>query len=349
MKVFCHVSEFVEPDAIEAIKAGDTLSFDVEATDRGPRGRSIVVGAADASREIILNHRVAGLAWNLSRLRFPFLTVWSEGRTLDDPEIPTEFRPIARQGAALLAALLERRQRRLTYEALFLLSCMHSDAPPAVGGALREMLSKDRFGYCYRHVALALGACRLGWQRDLLAKVLYLLGNEAPRTEIHGLCLQILGIALWRCGAALEVLSGGDLALIVARLSHVLRETHLLVKRGGPGWSPRALKDHLELALALLRTRGSEGAERKAILAPWKPTTRLLARVVEDIVYTVAEHGIPIDSRLSLHVEKPPELSKTPDLLYALKLYLTGDDGARAIRIEAVTEDDNEDNGADDA
>ena len=63
---------------------------------------------------------------------------------------------------------------------------------------------------------------------------------------------------------------------------------------------------------------------------------------------SVSKHDIQIELRLALVVNKPPEVSKTPDLLYALKLYLTGDDGAGAIRVTEVREDNKEDTQADD-
>jgi hypothetical protein len=38
-------------------------------------------------------------------------------------------------------------------------------------------------------------------------------------------------------------------------------------------------------------------------------------------------------------VVKPPFASKQPDLLYALRLYLTGDDQANLIRISGISDE----------
>ena len=44
--------------------------------------------------------------------------------------------------------------------------------------------------------------------------------------------------------------------------------------------------------------------------------------------------------RISLQIEKPEILRNTPDLLYALRMYLTGDSGANTIVISGVSDDD---------
>jgi len=51
----------------------------------------------------------------------------------------------------------------------------------------------------------------------------------------------------------------------------------------------------------------------------------------------VARSNVSIFSRVQINIEKP-EGDRTPDLLYALRLYLTGDDGANAIHISSVSD-----------
>jgi hypothetical protein len=352
--VFCHELDFIDSTAIGALRGGDSLTFNVEPGDKGPRGRAITVSSDAVSEDRSLEHLTWGLADDMKRaLRFPFLIVWSEGRELADPRCPPDFRELMQHGATILLSLHENRRRlgtesahMIADEALFLLCCMHADAPPAAADALREVFSSrsvKRLRRHCRHIALALGACRLDWQRDLLANVISILRSETARSDVHSLCLGILGNAVWRCGDALEALSNRDLTTIIHRSILVLEETHDLIESRRQGWSPMSLKDHLELVLGLLRTRAAEDPERRGILAPRMPATKALARVIENILDSVAKHHIPIHSRLSLAVEKPPELSNTPELLYALKLYLTGDDGALAIRVVEIREDDRED------
>ena len=47
--------------------------------------------------------------------------------------------------------------------------------------------------------------------------------------------------------------------------------------------------------------------------------------------------NIKLFSRVKINIQKPSG-DRTPDLLYALRLYLTGDDGANAIHISSVSD-----------
>ena len=148
-RVFCHESDFIEPDAIETVRRGDALTFDIELRDnRNPRGRTIVVGTGAASEARILDYKASGLTQDMRhRLRFPFRTVWSEGRTLGDPDVPGDFRELMRRegiriGDAGVAACVSpgavdcgglRAGRRGSLPAL-----RHARRRPAGGGGFAE-------------------------------------------------------------------------------------------------------------------------------------------------------------------------------------------------------------------
>ena len=51
------------------------------------------------------------------------------------------------------------------------------------------------------------------------------------------------------------------------------------------------------------------------------------------------DNNIGLQSRINLQIEKPKIFLNTPDLLYALRMYLTGDAGASAIGITSVSDD----------
>lgn len=67
-------------------------------------------------------------------------------------------------------------------------------------------------------------------------------------------------------------------------------------------------------------------------------TTKELAQQVERVTEIVAQSNISLFSRVQINIEKP-EGDRTPELLYALRLYLTGDDDANAIHIASVNDD----------
>jgi Domain of unknown function (DUF2357) len=340
--VFCHESEFVDAQTMDNLGRGDALTLNIEEGVKGLSGRAIAVGSDPTTTARALEHLARGLGSDIKRiLRFPFLAAWSDGRSLLDFEAPDDFRKFMRHRMMMLLELSKSKDV-FAYEALFLLSCMHADAPPEIFEPLNSVLNGtiDWLRQYRRHIAMALGACRLAWQRQLLANVVSIIRNETASAEAHSLCLGILGNAVWRCGDALDALSNEDVAAIVERLIVVLEQTNSAIGKENPESFIVNLKEQLELVLGLLRTRASDDPERKGLLAPRKPATKALAVAIEEILDSVAKYEIEIHSRLALDVDKPPALSKTPNILYALKLYLTGDDGARAIHVVAVREDD---------
>lgn len=109
-------------------------------------------------------------------------------------------------------------------------------------------------------------------------------------------------------------------------------------KRARRKWARRTAEP-LELLLGLLRTRASSDPEIRMLLQPHQRITKHLAEQVDRIEEIVAESNITLFSRVQIDVQKPDGV-RTPDLLYALRLYLTGDDGANAIHITGVSDSD---------
>lgn len=101
----------------------------------------------------------------------------------------------------------------------------------------------------------------------------------------------------------------------------------------------RNTAEPLELLLGLLRTRASKIPEIRMILQPHQNITKELAKQVERVTEIVEESNVELFSRVQINVTKP-EGDRTPDLLYALRLYLTGEDGANAIHITSISDSD---------
>ena len=62
--------------------------------------------------------------------------------------------------------------------------------------------------------------------------------------------------------------------------------------------------------------------------------------LVDDVSRIVIDSDIELKSRISLQIEKPEMFRNTPDLLYALRMYLTGDSGANTIVITGISDED---------
>lgn len=101
-------------------------------------------------------------------------------------------------------------------------------------------------------------------------------------------------------------------------------------------WS-RTTTATLELLLGLLRTRASSNPEIKMLLQPHQKITQELAKQVDRVTKIASQSNVKLFSRVEINIQKPED-DPTPNLLYALYLYLTGDDGANAIHISSVSD-----------
>jgi hypothetical protein len=77
------------------------------------------------------------------------------------------------------------------------------------------------------------------------------------------------------------------------------------------------------------------------LLQPHQKITKELAKQVDRVTEIVAQSNVALFSRVQNKLQKP-EFDRTPDLLYALRLYLTGDDGANAIHVASISDTDDE-------
>jgi hypothetical protein len=145
----------------------------------------------------------------------------------------------------------------------------------------------------------------------------------------------ILSIALWRSKALINKLTEEEVGALTQNLYGCLEFD--LQKDEGKRYQATILCKHLELLLALLRSRENDSENFKMILAPNKALTQKYVTLVDKISRIVIENKINLKSRISLQIEKPEMFRNTPDLLYALRMYLTGDSGANTIVITGVS------------
>ncbi len=75
------------------------------------------------------------------------------------------------------------------------------------------------------------------------------------------------------------------------------------------------------------------------IFAPDNERTQKFVDLIDRVSRLVIDNNIGLQSRINLQIEKPKIFLNTPDLLYALRMYLTGDAGASAIGITSVSDD----------
>jgi predicted transcriptional regulator len=211
-----------------------------------------------------------------------------------------------------------------------LLSCIHKDMPESV----RTQLATDAGSGSMdeRSLGFALGNLSEPWQQDILRSLL---------SRIDRRTLGVLARAIWRD-------EGFVRAFGVADLDQVTRRTLAAIKdaNGKPSPNKREVASftrYCELLLGLLRSRDSEDPKVRMLLQPHQAITKELAEQVERAIALIAQACVRLKSRVQVaNLSEKPEGEDTPDLLYALRLYLAGDVGANAIRVTGVNhgEDD---------
>ena len=349
--VHCHSRHFSEPVDGSTLRAGDPVYLVVH------RQKANVSGGRDrlSGRQVTFStFAPPGLVADLVKreignARYPTYTIWNHGRSIDDADCPAEFRQAVRAAIGDAEHLIADSETpaELRSELISLLSRLHKDAPESIH---RDLLSVARRGRGYRMLDLAygLGDCSLPWQREAL---IYLAINPEPD-------VRALAVALWRSSEPVHLLSNDLVDRLLSHLARSLSGATVVVSRSElrqrdrarnlKGANPeqqeleRAVREILawaELLLALLRTRESRDIRMKGILSPDSEHGKTFIGLVDELIKVFVKKRYLLDSRVTFELTKPAEFAQLPDLLFALRLYLTGDDGASAIRIAGVSDD----------
>ncbi|MFU8159455.1 cold shock domain-containing protein [Pseudomonas aeruginosa] len=332
--VFIHQNSFVHELSYADFTEGAEISFELQERDGKFSGWK--VAGPRYKDEVRLKNFDEESAKNLvasirKRLYFPVIQVWRDGRSTGDRECPKGFADAMKARGEHLVALLNESgiPEQVKNEIRFLMACMHKDAPENcvqwITGQVEGQKIRD-----LRAVGFALGDVSQQWQKDLLSQLVANPSNDA---------LSILAYAIWREQQFVEKFSLANLQSILNALNIMLN-----IKQYPPRkdeWTARnwirATTEPLELLLGLLRTRASSTPEIKILLQPHQKITKELAKKIERVTEIVTLSNIKLFSRVKINIQKPSG-DRTPDLLYALRLYLTGDDGANAIHISSVSD-----------
>ena len=326
--IFFHESNFevFDPNAEE-------ISFDIEKQQNrdGYIARNITLGKTIPRRVVESLKR---------SLRFPVLTIWNHGHSLSEPNVPEHFRNIMFEGVQKAGSIIgsENISDALKEELFFFLCCLHRDAPSIVSTRLLEVVKdKTLLRKYYRNIAFAIGNAELPWQKDLLDRVITPIDNEGLTRSI---AMEILSITLWRSKTLISTLTVEDLHMLIENLYGCLEVDLEKVNNFGKGHHIATLCKHLELILALLRSRGNEDETFKGVLAPNTDFAKKYVLLVDEVSKIMINKNLELRSRISLRISKPEIFHNTPDLLYALRMYLTGDSGANTIAITGVRDED---------
>lgn len=261
--------------------------------------------------------------------------IWADGRSLNDSSVPVEFK---RECDELISLLSKRLPDSVfNTKMLFLLACLHRDTSDECIQWITEQV-EGRNVRDPRAVGFALGDVSEQWQEHILSELIAKPTNDT---------LRIFAYAIWREQHFVHRFTISELEQILNGLTKMLGQVQPCPRRQreNDNWTVRnwvrATAEPLELLLGLLRTRSSPDPEIRMLLQPHQKVTKELAKQVERVTEIVAQSNVTLFSRVQINLQKP-DFDRTPDLLYALRLYLTGDDGANAIHITSVSDGDSD-------
>ncbi|EID4419262.1 DUF2357 domain-containing protein [Vibrio vulnificus] len=270
---------------------------------------------------------------------FSLFTIWNHGHSVSESDVPDHFRYMIFEGTQKIISIIESENMpdTLKEELFFFLCCLHKDTPGIVGSRLLDAVKdKKLLRRYYKNIAFAIGNAELPYQQELLYNLINPIDNEGLTRSI---IMEVLSIALWRSKTLINKLTKEDLVALSRNLYGCLEFDRQKVVNDGKGYQIATLCKHLELLLALLRSRGIEGEEFKMIFDPDNDLTKKFVTLLDDVSRIVNDSDIELKSRISLKIDKPEMFRNTPDLLYALRMYLTGDAGANSIIVHSVSDD----------
>lgn len=335
--VFIHENSFVCGQKYTDFTEGNSISFELQERKGKYSGRK-VAGPKYIETERLKDFDEESAKKLVAKIRkglyFPVIQVWRDGRSISDKECPKAFADAIRTDIEYLIALLSESAlpESVKNEMLFLMSCMHKDAADEYVKWITQQIESDRIRDP-RAVGFALGDVSEQWQKNLLSKLVAHPTKDA---------LSVFAYGIWREQYFIERFSFHELQSVLDALKTLFGSIKPCPPgKDGRNWV-RATTEPLELLLGLLRTRSSCAPEIKMLLQPHQKITKELAKQVERVTEIVAQStNATLFSRVQINIQKP-DGDRTPDLLYALSLYLTGDDGANAIHITSVSDSDDD-------
>ncbi len=275
----------------------------------------------------------------IKSIRFPLYTIWKDGNSLNDLNVPNEFRSIAYEAIGSSIELLENAKTdpNLKKELFLFLSIINKDAPKDILKTYIKFIQEnnnEKIKEFRQIIPYSISCLDTEFQKKLFNEILKLLIRNDEK--IYSNSLKMLGIILWRCENVLFKIDRKYIDLILNRL---LNSLIIKIKSDRELIKNKSIKssviNRLELLLAILRYRAYE-----QILKPEENITKEYIKIIDIISKKVIKNKLKFKSRIQLNLVKPNNFSHTPDLLYALRIYLSGNsDLTNNIQILGVSDD----------
>ena len=335
-------------------KNATEISFDIEKDRKGRfRARNVTLGETIPSK----------FTWARPLLRTPMSIAFGVMRDEEEMNALGSLRTLLERALDAAGRFYEMDEvyAETRNELLWVMAYYDPTRLPQMAQELLDRMSTgtasiEQISLHWKTIALAIGDCSETWQQTLWRKILSKSGVDKQWSIV---VYKILSVTLWRSPGLVHVFTKEELEKIFPDLGTVIerdcRSLEFAVEEVRKATHDRqeqkkkkalflasVLCKHLELLLALLRTRGSENPAIRRMTRPGSPGALRFVSIIGDRVMPLFQkhRGLRLDSRIRLDVVKPEMYRNSPDLLYALKLYLTGDDGANAIIVSGISEED---------
>jgi len=263
------------------------------------------------------------------------------GHSFTDSDCPAQIRNATMVIGDMLTRILNlsTTTKKLQSSVLLALACLGDCCPDDIGAMLVEGVKQKPIEFS-RYLSYAIGSGTKNWQRELLdMTICNLRGNQCKEF------LSSLSVAAWRVDFV-ALLSYSQVSTIIEAEEPSIQSAFERMKTSHDEQArvaaKRLLSQLCELVLAMLRTRESPDLEMKKLLSPDSKCGKRLVTLVDNITKFFIDQCEELRSRIALQLNKPQDSAAVPDLLYALRLYLTGDDGANAIHITGISDTDDD-------
>jgi len=330
-EVFFHQNSFDQFN-----KEIKSISFEIESSDRG--GYRAVNISSDKS---LPKNTIKKLQ---KSIRFPLYTIWKDGRTLIDIDVPKEFRKLTSKTIqnALDILVLEDIPKDFKTEIFRFLSIINQDSDERIFNTLLSFSKdEDKFQKYFEYFGYIIGCKNRESQKKLWDVLIKKLHSNSEKNYSNS--LKAIGIILWRCEDIAKQFTEKEVILILEKLYSSLnlktREKNKFLKyKTNELRSSIVIK--LELLLGLLRSRLNNDQIKK-YFSPDQKIIKNYIKLVDTITQKIILENITLKSRIELSIEKPEDFKNTPDLLYALRMYLSGNiEATQSIKVLGVSDDD---------
>ena len=318
----------------------NSVSFEIESSDRGGYRAVNVSSNKSLSKNIIKKLQKS--------IRFPLYTIWKDGRTLIDMDVPNEFRELTSKTIQSALNLLDLENipenleiENLKIEMFRFLSIINQDSDERIFNTLLIFAKNEKeFQKYFEYFGYMIGCKNRESQKKLWDVLIKKLNSKKEKEYSNS--LKSIGIVLWRCEDIAKQLTEKEVILILEKLYNSLdlkvREKNKFLRYKTKELRP-SISIRLELLLGVLRSRLNNSQVQKHF-CPDQKIIKKYIKLIDIITKRMILENIILKSRIDLSIEKPQDFKNTPDLLYALRMYLLGNiEAVKSIKVLGVSDD----------